>query len=262
MIRRALGWILSSIVLLPFPVLILLSLARRWPWPEVLPRHLQVQHWLELLVDARGLGEIILRSFAMGIGVAVTATTLGFACSRGLARHRHRDRLTTLLYLPFAVSPVVLGVSLLYAFLRLHLAGHVLGVMLAQLIIAYAYAVLLLSAFWNRRIEALAELASSLGATPWQLWSRALVPMARPLLAVCLFQTFLISWFDYALALVIGSSQISTVTTALYQYFGSGDLRLAATCSLLLILPPLFGLALNRRLLSAPIAMRLEDIDD
>ncbi len=261
MMRRALGWVVSSVLLLPFPVLILLSLARRWPWPAVFPRDLQTQQWQVLLTDSSSLGAIILRSLGMGIGVAVTATALGFACSRSLARHRHRDRLTVFLYLPFAVSPVVLGVSLLYTFLRLHLAGHFLGVMLAQMIIAYAYAVLLLSAFWNQRIEALVELASSLGATPWQLWRRALVPMARPLLAVCLFQTFLISWFDYALALVIGSAQVSTVTTALYQYFSSGDLRLAATCSLLLILPPLLGLALNRRLLSATIATRLEDID-
>ena len=227
MMRRALGWLVASALLLPFPVLILLSLARRWPWPEVFPRDLQTQQWQELLTDSTGLGATILRSFGMGIGVAVMATALGFSCSRSLARHRHRDRLTTLLYLPFAVSPVVLGVSLVYAFLRLHLAGHVLGVMLAQLIIAYAYAVLLLSAFWNRRIEALAELASSLGATPWQLWWRALVPLARPLLAVCLFQTFLISWFDYALALVIGRAQISTVTTALYQYFSSGAAHFA-----------------------------------
>jgi putative spermidine/putrescine transport system permease protein len=167
-----------------------------------------------------------------------------------------------LLHLPFAVSPVVLGVSLLYAFLRLHLAGHIAGVMFAQLIFAYAYAVILLSGFWNSQVLTLAELAISLGAKRRQVWSRVLLPLARPLLFVCLFQTFMISWFDYALTLLIGDSQVTTLTVTLYQYFSSGDIRLAATCALLLLAPPLFALGINHRLLSATVATRLEAQSD
>ena len=200
----------------------------------------------------------MLRSLGMGMGVAVLATALGFATSRSVARHPRQYWRVAWLHLPFALSPVVVGVSLLYLFLRLHLAGHVAGVMLAQLVFAYAYAVILLSGFWNRQVQSLAELAVSLGAQRRQLWSRVWIPLARPLLGVCLFQTFLISWFDYALTLLVGDSQVATLTLELYQYFSSGDVRLAATCALLLLTPPLLALALNQRLLSAAVATRLD----
>ena len=257
--RRALAWTVSGILLLPFALLIMLSLARHWPWPGLIPSDLQFRQWQELFAGAGGLDGIVLRSMAMAAGVAATATALGFATSRSVARHRLRGRLLTLLYLPFAVPPVVLGVSLLYVFLRLNLAGSVIGVMLAQMVFAYAYAVILLSAFWSPRVFALEDLANSLGAAHRQVWLRVMMPMARPLLTVCLFQTFLISWFDYALALMIGNSHVTTLTISLYQYFSSGDIRLAATCSLLLVAPPLAALVLNHRLLWAAAALRSEE---
>ena len=262
MIRRALAWALSVLLVLPLVLLALLSLARHWTWPALLPTELQARQWQDLIADSNALSAVVLRSLGMGIGVAVLATTLGFVSSRSVVRHPRQGQLLALLHMPFAISPVVLGVSLLFTFLQLHLAGHVAGVMLAQLIFAYAYAVILLSGFWNPQVLTLAELAISLGARRRQVWLQVLVPLARPLLLVCLFQTFLISWFDYVLTLLIGNSQVATLTVSLYQYFNSGDIRLAATCSLLLLVPPLLALGINHRLLSATVATRLEAQSD
>ncbi len=90
---------------------------------------------------------------------------------------------------------------------------------------------------------------------------KVLLPLARPLLAVSLLQTFLISWFDYALTLLIGGGQVSTLTIALYQYLISSDVRLAATCALLLLAPPLLALGFNQRVLCATVATQLEAPD-
>lgn len=262
MTRRLLAWALAVLLVLPLAMLIMLSLARHWTWPALLPTEWQTQQWRDFLADVGGLGAAVWRSVGMAIGVAVLATMLGFPTSRQLARHTQRGRLLALIHLPYALSPVVLGVSLLYAFLKLHLAGHVVGVMLAQLVFAYAYAVILLSGFWNQRTAALEDLASTLGAGHLQVWWAVMLPMARPLLTVCLFQTFLISWFDYPLTLLIGSGQVQTLTVRLYEYFSSGDVRLAATCALLLLVPPLLALLLNHQLISTPLAPYLETMDD
>ena len=258
MIRRAGSFVLSLLLVAPIGLLILLSLTRHWTWPALLPTEWQTRQWYELVSEPGGLGVIVLRSLAMSAGVALLATGLGFATSHSVARHARRDQLMTLLHVPFAVSPVVVGVSLLYAFLRLHLAGNVIGVMLAQWMFAYSYAVILLTGFWNPYVDSLDELASSLGAGRQQVWTKVLIPMARPLLAMCLLQTFLISWFDYALTVLVGGGQVTTLTITLYQYLSSGDSRLAATCALLLLTPPLIALCLGRQLLSASVAMPLE----
>ena len=252
-LRGALQVALAGLLLLPLVVLVLLSLSKHWSWPALLPGEIQGLQWLRLIADTRGLGGVVLRSAGLGLGVAVLATSLGFVTSRSVALHG-RGPLMAILHVPFALSPVVVGVSLLYLFLRLHLAGHVVGVMLAQLIFAYAYAAILLAGFWNAEVQSLTEVALALGARRLHLWRRVLAPLARPLLLVCLFQTFSISWFDYPLTLLIGESRVTTLTVSLYQYFSSGDTRLAATCGLILLAPPLLVLAIHRQLLLASIA--------
>lgn len=260
--RRLLAAIVAGALVLPLALLLLLSLARHWPWPQLLPEQWQVRLWREVLADSGGIGAAALRSAGMALGVASTATALAFAASPHVATHRRRASLLALLHLPYAVSPAVVGVGLLYGFLRLGLAGHMLGVMLAQLIFAYAYAAILLTGFWNRRIFALAELARTLGAGSRQVWTRVLVPAAAPLLAVCLFQTFLISWFDYPLASFIGGGQVQTLPIRLFEYLGAGDVHLSAVCALLLMLPPLLCLLFMRQVVPGPVAPFSERGDD
>ncbi|MDE2155221.1 MAG: ABC transporter permease subunit [Xanthomonadaceae bacterium] len=260
--RRLLAMLLGAALLLPLALLLLLSVSRQWTWPVLWPDRWQLRLWHDLLSDTAGIASAVARSLLMAIGVGLLATALGFPTSRRLARHRRRGRLLALIHLPYALSPVVLAVGLLFVFLKWHLAGHMAGVMLAQLIFAYAYAVILLSGFWNPRTDALVDLARTLGADGRQVWWRVLLPMALPMLTVCLFQTFLISWFDYPLALLIGSGQVQTLTIRLFEYFSSGDIRLAASCALLLMAPPLLALLVNHRLLSSAAAPHLETLDD
>lgn len=262
MIRRALMLTVSLALLLPVLLLALLSLSRHWPWPDLLPDSWQWTQWRELVTGRAGLFAVLARSLGLSTSVALLATGLAFPTSRAVARHRRRGRLLALSHIPFALSPVVLGVALLYGFMRLGLAGHIIGVLAAQLIFAYAYAVILLSSFWDDRVQSLETLASTLHADRWQIWRHVLLPAARPMLGVCLFQTFLVSWFDYALVLLIGGGQVSTLTMQLYAYFGSGDLRLAATCALLLLLPPLLALSIHRRLPATSVAVHFEYPDE
>lgn len=222
----------------PVGLLLVWSFVRIWPWPNLLPGHWQATAWTNLGGTAE-LGAAALRSLGIALVVAGAATTLGFATSQSAARARRHGALQVLLHLPFAMSPVVLGVSLEYLFLRGRVANHWYGVALAQGLPAYAYAVSLLSGFWSARTRAQVDAATTLGATPRQVWSCVLLPMARPLLALCLMQTFLISWFDYALVLLIGGGRVATLTTSLYQFIVSGDMRLAAAGALLLLMPPI-----------------------
>lgn len=254
-LRPVTAWLLAGVLVIPLLLLLLLSLARNWTYPALWPGELQWTQWSLLAADSQGLLTALIRSLGIGLAVAISATTLAFISSRRISLHNRRDALLTLALLPFAISPVVLGVSLNYGWIQLHLAGNIAGVMLAQFLFAYAYGVLLLQGFWNARIAALCELAASLGATEAQIWRRVRLPLALGLLGVCLFQTFLISWFDFALARLVGAGRVQTLPLKVFEYFGSGDFRLAAACGLLLVLPPFVALMANRRLLAWPGAL-------
>lgn len=263
-LQRVLTGTLVLALCTPPLVLGMLSVARRWAWPAVWPTGWQLQQWRDVTDDLAGAGLLgaLGRSLVLALAVAVLATGLGLPTSRRVAQQPRRGRWLTVLHLPYALSPVVLAVGLLYAFLHLRLAGHLVGVLLAQLVFAYAYAVILLSALWTPRVAALDDLASTLGANRWQVWWRVLVPVARSMLGVCLFQTFLISWFDYVLVRLIGQGEVQTLTIRLFEYFMSGDLRLAATCALVLMAPPLMTLLVNHAMLPSPTAFRAGTPDE
>ncbi|MGI8738903.1 MAG: ABC transporter permease [Gammaproteobacteria bacterium] len=252
-IRAGLASLLCVLIVAPLALLLVLSVTREWSYPALWPAALQWSQWRVMLSGDRELLEALLRSLFIGVTVAIGATAAGFVTSQRIAAHRRRGVLLMLALLPFAISPVVLGVTLNYGFIKFHLAASVGGVIIAQFLFAYAYAVLLLSGFWNTRIAALSELAESIGADRLQIWWRVRVPLATGLLGVSLFQTFLISWFDFALARLIGAGRVQTLPLMVFDYFGSGDFRLAAACGVLLIAPPLTAVLLNRRLLAWPL---------
>ena len=252
-IRAGFTSLLCVLIAVPLVLLLLLSVTRHWSYPGLWPDALQWSQWRVMLSGDRGLLDALVSSLLIAVIVAVGATTAGFLTSQRIAGHRRRGVLLMLALLPFAISPVVLGVTLNYGFIRLQLAASLWGVILAQFLFAYAYAVLLLSGFWNTRIAALSELAESIGADRFQIWWRVRLPLAAGLLGVSLFQTFLISWFDFALARLIGAGRVQTLPLLVFDYFGSGDFRLAAACGVLLVGLPLAAVLLNRRLLAWPL---------
>ena len=247
--RRCLDRALVVLIGLPFALLVMLSLARSWRYPALWPSAWQFDQWRAVGAAWPALVTTVLRSALLAISVGLLATAAGFLTSRVIAARRNTRAWLALGVLPFAISPVVYALCLGQAFAWLDLSGHMLGVLLAQLPFAYANAVLLCHGYWTRHSRELGELAHALGASDTQLWWRVHLPLARGLLGMCLFQTALMSWFDFALVRVIGAGRVQTLTLAVFDYFGSGDLRLAATASVLLILPPVLALLLDPRLL-------------
>ena len=169
--------------------------------------------------------------------------------ARTVADHpRRRAACCSLAYLPFAASPVILGVCLLYVYIRLGLVATVAGVVLAHTIFAYAFAVVFWVPFWNPEKRAYEDLVRTLGGTRTDALRRVLLPLvARGRCSLCFFQTFLISWFQYGLTLLVGSGKVETLPLRVYAYVGEANLGYAAVASVLLVLPPLVLSWINRR---------------
>jgi putative spermidine/putrescine transport system permease protein len=241
--------VLALFIALPFALLLLLSLARDWRYPALWPQVWQNAQWLVFGDEWHSLLTLTLRSLLLAAGVALLATGAGFFTSHAIAHQRHARHWLALALLPFAVPPVVYALCLGQAYTALDLSGQLGGVVLAQWPFAYAYAVLLSHAYWTHHTLALHELAHSLGARSPHIWWRVHLPLARGVLGVCLFQTALISWFDFALVRVVGAGRVETLTLRVFDYLGAGDLRQAAAAALLLITPPLMALMIKPRLL-------------
>ncbi|MGL6068735.1 MAG: ABC transporter permease, partial [Sediminibacterium sp.] len=159
-----------------------------------------------------------------------------------------RRQLLFLAYLPFVLSPVILAVCLKFYFIKLSLAGTVAGVIIAQLIIAIPYSIIFFTGFWNQRVKSFEHIVNTLGGTNIVALTSVIIPLSKPLLLVCFFQCFLISWFEYGLTSVIGYGKIQTLTIKVYQFLTEANIYYAALSCCLLIIPPVLLLWINKRI--------------
>jgi putative spermidine/putrescine transport system permease protein len=125
----------------------------------------------------------------------------------------------------------------------------VAGVVLSHTIFAYAFAVLFWVPFWNAEKRAYEDLVRTLGGTRTDALTRVFLPLSKGPVLLCFFQTFLISWFQYGLTLLVGSGKVDTLPLRVYAYVGEANLGYAAVASGLLLLPPLALSWLNRRII-------------
>jgi len=247
--RTALAVVVAGASIFPFLVLALLSVAGSWEFPDLLPTRLSLGRWAAVLGGDSALLPCLGLSLLVSVSVAILATSAGFVSARAVADHPHRRLLMLLAYLPFAASPVILGVCLLYVYIRLGLVATVAGVVLSHTIFAYAFAVVFWVPFWNPEKLAYEDLVRTLGGTRAHAYTRVILPLSKDPILVCFLQTFLISWFQYGLTLLVGGGKVDTLPLRVYAYVGEANLGYAAVASSLLLLPPLVLSWVNRRVI-------------
>jgi putative spermidine/putrescine transport system permease protein len=239
--------VVGGLCVLPVIQLVLLGSAGPWPPERLLPVSLQGSRWLRAISREGDLAGSVFISLLISGSVALLATGIGFSASKQIAQLPRRRALLFAAYLPFAISPVILATCLLYIYIRLGLAGTLPGVILTHTTIASGFATVFLYGIWNPRLRGLEEASRTLGATPLQSWTRVLLPASAPLLRVCLIQTFLISWAQYGLTLMIGSGKIRTLPLRVFDYLFEADPGYAAVAGFILVAPPLILLWMERR---------------
>lgn len=244
------SFVLSLLVILiffPFVYMVLLSLAAEWRFPQLLPAYFGSRNWQQVLSSETGLLHSFLLSVLISFSVATVSTATGFVISRTVAYHRRKHLWTMLTYFPYILAPVVFAACLSYFFLKLGLFGSATGVILAQFMVAFPYALIFFSSFWDEKTSSLEDLVVTLGGNRRQTFFRVLLPIAKGLLLICFFQTFLISWFEYGLTSIIGVGKVQTLTIKVFLFIKESNFYYGALSCCLLIFPPVLLLYINKR---------------
>lgn len=239
--------LLLTLFVMPFVYLFLLSMASEWRFPDLLPHGLSLSHWIDLGSAGGNWGASFMVSLLIALSVASCATVCGFLTAWQLAWHPRRQLWMLLAYFPYAFSPVIYAHCLKFFFNVSHLSGSIPGVVLAQFILTYPFAILLFFNHFDHTLRSMEHLTYTLGGSVSTVFWKVLAPVSRTVLLICFFQTFLISWFEYGLTSVIGLGLVRTLTIGVYQYIGESNIYVAALASCLVSLPPLLLLWLNQR---------------
>lgn len=237
-----------AIIVLLLMACLLTSIGMGLHFPALLPDKFSFQNW-KLVFSSAGLGETLLRSLVISLVVSFCSTILAFIVS-----FRWNDKKTqessVVFYLPYLISPIIFAVCLQIAMLKIGVAGNPVGVILGQMCIAYPYGVILLRGIWGRSLMDRIALSRNLGVPKAYIIRKVILPASSTLLMLCLIQTFLISWFDFAFVQMLGMGQVKTMTLALYQSILEANLSLGAVSAILIFMPPAVLFTLNYRNLS------------
>lgn len=234
-------------MLLPFAVLLILSLGRNWAYPAVFPAVWTLENWRVLLLLQSDLAKSLAQSLLLSLTIAIFITLLSFFTSKHIAFSNKKQQWLLLAYFPYVFAPVILAACLQFFFLKMNLAGNLAGVLLAQVFITYPFGIILFTGFWNERTQAMEQLVATLGGNPFQTYIKVLLPVAKGALLVGFFQIFLISWFEYGLTNLIGVGKVQTLTIKVFQYVNEANVFYAALASFLLTIPPVLLLWLNKK---------------
>ena len=237
-LRRSLLLGITVALLLPLLPLVVWAVSGSWRYPDLLPPSL----------SSRGAGLVtggeVVRALGTSLGiaaaVAVLASAIGFPAGRAIGLHRFRGRrlVQFLLLAPVIVPGLAVTLGLQIFFVRYGLADTVAGVVLVQLMPTVPYAATLLGAAFANFDRDYERQARALGAGPLRTVRSVTLPLLRPALVTTALLTFLISWSEYILTLLIGGGRVTTLPLLLFAAIESSDRTAAAALGLLVIVPP------------------------
>lgn len=240
-----------AVLLLPFVPLVLLSVSRGYFHPQVLPAEWSLRAWARVLAPGSAAWPALADTLVVALAVAAASLLVGVPAGRVLGVHRFRGRRVVELALlaPALVPTIAVAIGIHVVMIRLGLDGGRLGVVLAHLVPATPYVVLLTAGvFANADLELEAQ-ARSLGASRWQAWWHVTRPLVAPGIAVATLFGFLVSWGQYALTLVIGGGQVVTLPILVFASASGGDAAVTAATALFHGLPAAVALLLVARVL-------------
>jgi spermidine/putrescine transport system permease protein len=174
------------------------------------------------------------------IAVVVTFASLVLGTVSALALHRFaKSRLQrfhyTLIYTPLVVPEILMGISLLMAFVA---AGVRLGIgtiILAHVTFCISYVALVVLGRLQDFDYTVVEAARDLGANSWTATRRVLLPMLAPGLAAAALIAFTLSVDDFVITFFVAGPGATTLPIRVYSMIKHGATPLINALSTLLL---------------------------
>ena len=199
------------------------SFARRWlgTWlPEGWTTNWYAAAWKEFQ-----LGQVLWVTFEIVFAVVLLSVLIGVPAAYALARREFTGkRLLMLLFLlPLLVPPITYGIPLATVLYKARLAGTEFGVILANLIPALPFVILVMTPFIEQIDPNLEAAARVFGANTRRVFRHVLVPLLAPgiLAASLLVLVRTIAMFELTF-LTAGPDSQTLVVALYYAVFAAG----------------------------------------
>jgi len=201
------------------------SFARRWlgSWlPEGYTTQWYVAAWKEFQ-----LGDVLWVTAEVVLTVVALSIAIGVPAAYALARKSFRGKqlVMLLILLPLIIPPITYGIPLATVMYQAHLGGTLYGVILANLVPALPFVILVMTPFIEQIDPTLESAARVFGANTLRIFWHVLIPLLMPgiLAASLLVLVRTIAMFELTFFTAGPTSQ--TLVVALYYAVYAAGVR-------------------------------------
>lgn len=246
------GLLVCAFLLLPVVLIVLLSFgSSRWlifPPPAWTTKwyaeFFSSPDWIASVVNSAKVASLVsILSVLLGLGVALALT-------RGVFRGKLLLRLGVLM--PMVLPVVVLAIGIYSVFLRLGLNETLAGFVLAHVVIALPFSVIIISTGLLAFDKSIEDAAILCGATPLQAKLRVTLPSIRFSLFTAAIFSFLASWDEIVISIFMAGPSLQTLPVKLWSTLRQDLTPVVAAASSVVLLFTLLLL-----LISAPLLRKI-----
>jgi putative spermidine/putrescine transport system permease protein len=242
-LRMALVSAFALFITLPLVMILLEAFGAGWFGVRMLPASWTLKWfiWAGQTVDLAG---VLFNT--VEIALIATLLTLAIAIPGAWAIARHGLPLKSLLIgailFPRMIPEITFALGVARMFYALHLTNTAIGIGLAHVILAAPFAVVVLVSTFEGMDQRLLEAGAVLGCGPLTLFRRVTLPLALPGIVAAALFSFLASYNDFILTLMVYGADTVTLPVQTYISLGNGYLSVAGAIATILMVPSLFFL--------------------
>ncbi|MDW8803000.1 ABC transporter permease subunit [Clostridium sp. A1-XYC3] len=242
-------YLAAFFILLPLIVLLLWCIAKRWPWPSILPTEYNLRALSYFFMKSNNSIMVLLYSIWLSLVVTVVTLLISLPAARvlGLYQFKGRGFFKLLVLLPLIISPVAVGIGIQVFFIKIRLANTFLGVVLVHLIPCLPYAIRILTNVFEILGESMEFQARTLGASRVQTFLYVTLPLISPGLISAASLVFIVSFSQYFLTFIVGGGNVVTLSMVMFPFIQSGDRMIASCYSVIFILSTLVLLGIMEK---------------
>ncbi len=230
--------ILFAFIAAPLFVLFMWSIAQQWFWPSILPTEFTLR-WYRWAIETPNVLRALRTSLVVAVAVTLVTTIVATPAAFVLSRFRFAGRgaIRTIFSVPLLVPYISLGVGVASVFYTVGLTGSLVAVILAHMIAALPFGVLIISAAVDDLAPEIEEAGLACGAPPLTVFFRLTLPQLAPAMMAQAVYVFMLSMDEFTLTLLVSSPETATLPVQMYSAMGEGYLQISSALAMLLLAP-------------------------
>ncbi len=222
-------------VLVPLGLLVAVSGAGIWRWPQLLAPQWSWDAWTYVLFSP-DTWQAVWTGGSIALVVTVLNLLVCWPAADALTRGKvGRDYpwMEALLYVPIVVTGFLPLMGLHRLFIRFDLADSYIAVVLVTWPVALPYMLRPLMAGFATFGVAWEEQGRMLGAKSWQSASYIVLPQLAPSIAMGCGLSMVVAWSQHIIPFLLGGGQVRTVSMVMMPFLVGGEWGIGASYAVL-----------------------------